>query len=131
MYMNKGWRSCESGLSNPVSDSQWEQLADGTARAKAILLEVASFKDKDPMWYEVMQMVAQSEGWDKAQAQELFDQAITYEPGFLPLLSRVCEFPASPMVWGARRTRSLRRRNRQTHPGARWLDFVLSCTQLP
>ncbi len=82
MYMNKGWQSRGSGLSNTVSDSQWEQFADGTARAKAILLEVASFKDKDPMWYEVMQMVAQSEGWDKAQAQELFDQAITYEPGF-------------------------------------------------
>lgn len=82
MYMNKGWQSRGSGLANTVSDSQWEQFADGTARAKAILLETASFKDKDPMWYEIMQMVAQSEGWDKAQARELFDQAIAFEPGY-------------------------------------------------
>lgn len=82
MCMNSGWQSRGSGLANTVSDSQWEKFGDGTSKAKAILLEVATLKEKDPMWYQVMLMVAQSEGWEKAEARELFDQAIAFEPGF-------------------------------------------------
>ena len=82
LYMKKGWNSRGTVLANTVTDSQWEQFADGTSKAKAILLEAASLKDKDAMWFQVMQMVAQSEGWDKTQERELFDQAIAFEPGF-------------------------------------------------
>jgi hypothetical protein len=82
LCMNNGWHSRGSGTADTVSDSQWEKFADGTAKAKAILLEVAKFEEKDPMWYQVMLMIAQSEGWEKTQARELFDQAIAFEPGF-------------------------------------------------
>jgi len=82
LYMSKGLLSRGSGLANTVSDSQWEQVEEGTSKAKAILLEVASFKDKEPMWYELMQKIAQYESWDKAQTRELFNQAITFEPGY-------------------------------------------------
>jgi hypothetical protein len=82
LYLDKGWHSRGSGLANTVSNSGWDALEEGTSKSKAILLEITSFKDKDPMWYQVMLRVAQSEGWEKAQARELFDQAVTFEPGF-------------------------------------------------
>ena len=82
LYIDKGWHSRGSGLANTVSNSQWDALEEGTSQAKATLLEIASFKDKDPMWYQVMLRVAQIEGWDKAQSRELFNQAVAFEPGF-------------------------------------------------
>ena len=81
-YLDAGWHSRGTGLANTVSSSQWDALEEGTSKAKAILLEIASFKDKDPMWYQAMLEIAQSEGWEKAQVRELFDQAVAFEPGF-------------------------------------------------
>jgi hypothetical protein len=37
-------------------------------------------KEKDPFWYEAMQLVAHDEGWDQADVRELFDQAVAFEP---------------------------------------------------
>jgi hypothetical protein len=81
LYIEHGWNIRGTDYANTVSDSQWEQFADGNARGKAILLEAASLKDKDPMWYVLMQSIALGEGWDKPQARELFDQAVAFEPG--------------------------------------------------
>lgn len=81
-YVNYGWRARGVGLANTVEDTQWKVFHERNAKAKSILLEVGSFKDKDPFWYQVMQLVAKNEGWDKAQARELFDQAIAFEPGY-------------------------------------------------
>lgn len=82
LYLDEGWNARGSGLANTVSRSQWDVMEEKTSQAKAILLEIAPFKDKDPMWYQAMMQVAQSEGWEKAQFRELFDQAVAFEPGF-------------------------------------------------
>jgi Domain of unknown function (DUF4034) len=81
-YVNYGWRARGSGLADTVEDSQWKVLNERNAKAKSILLEVATFKEKDPFWYQLMQLLARHEGWDKAQARELFDQAIAFEPSY-------------------------------------------------
>jgi hypothetical protein len=82
LYIEHAWKIRGTDYAKTVSDSQWEQFADGNARGKAILLEAASLKDKDPVWYAFMQSIALSEGWDRPQARELFDQAVAFEPGF-------------------------------------------------
>jgi hypothetical protein len=81
-YLNYAWRARGTGLANTVEDAQWKVFYERTARSKTILLELASSKEKDPFWYQLMQIVAENEGWDKAQARELFDQAIAFEPGY-------------------------------------------------
>jgi hypothetical protein len=81
-YVNYAGRARGIGLADTVEDSQWKVFYERIARAKCILLEVASFKDKDPFWYEVMQLIARDEGWHKTQARELFEQAIAFEPGY-------------------------------------------------
>ncbi len=70
------------GYANTVSESGWELYYARTALAKATLMETARLKEKCPYWYEQMQDVALAEGWDKAQARELFDQAAAFEPTF-------------------------------------------------
>jgi hypothetical protein len=82
LYVNYSWVARGVGFSDSVSDDQWKLFYERTAQAKSLLLEISSFKDKDPFWYEVMQLVARNEGWDKTQVRELFDQAVSFEPGY-------------------------------------------------
>jgi Domain of unknown function (DUF4034) len=81
-YVNYAWSARGTGLANTVEDAQWKLFGERNARAKSILLEAATLKEKDPFWYQVMQLIARNEGWDKAVARELFDQAIAFEPGY-------------------------------------------------
>lgn len=81
-YVNYAWRARGTGLADTVQDTQWQLFNERNARAKSILLEAVSLKEKDPFWYQAMQLIARNEGWDKAQARELFEQAIAFEPGY-------------------------------------------------
>jgi len=81
-YLSYGSFARGSGYANTVSDSGWKKFHDCTAQGKAVLLDAAKLPEKDPFWYEAMQGVALDEGWDKADARELFDQAIAFEPGY-------------------------------------------------
>lgn len=69
-------------FADKVSQKQWEGYESGTQQAKAILLEASKLKEKDPAWYYAMLQVGHNEGWDKEHYRELFDQAITFEPGY-------------------------------------------------
>jgi hypothetical protein len=80
LCIEHAWKIRGTDYADNVSGSQWEKFEDGNAQGKAILLEAASLKDKDPMWYAFMQSIALSDGWDKPQARELFDQAVAFEP---------------------------------------------------
>ena len=71
-----------SGYADSVSDKQWRQYNVRTALAKQALLEAAALKDRDPHWYLVMQDIAHNEGWEKADARELLDQALAFEPDY-------------------------------------------------
>jgi len=81
-YLSFAWVARGGGYADTVSRSGWEQFGDRIALAKATLLEAAQLKEKCPYWYGAMQNVALAEGWDKAQARELFDQATAFEPTY-------------------------------------------------
>jgi tetratricopeptide (TPR) repeat protein len=82
LYLDYGGFARGTGTANTVSESQWNQLNTLSAKAKAILLEASTFKEKDPAWYFGMQLIALYEGWDKEKARELFDQATAFEPDY-------------------------------------------------
>jgi hypothetical protein len=50
--------------------------------AKGTLLEAARLKDKCPYWFELVQMTALAEGWDKLLAKEIFEKAAAFEPTY-------------------------------------------------
>jgi hypothetical protein len=82
LYANYAWVARGKGFSDSVSDVQWKLFYERIAQAKAILLDVSSFKDKDPFWYSTMLLIAQGEGWNHHDTRELFDQAAAFEPGY-------------------------------------------------
>jgi uncharacterized protein DUF4034 len=80
-YINYAWAARGNGYANTVSDSGWEHFNERIGIAKAKLID-AKIEEKCPYWYEVMQMVAVAEGWDKRQARELFDSATAFAPNY-------------------------------------------------
>jgi hypothetical protein len=81
-YVEYAWAARGNGYADTVSDSGWDRFGERISLAKAALLEAARLKEKCPYWYEAMQIVALAEGWDKAQARELLDQAAAFEPSY-------------------------------------------------
>jgi len=71
-----------TGYADTVSRNQWKQYRTRTAIAKQALLEAATLKEREPHWYLVMQQIAHNEGWEKADARELLDQALAFEPDY-------------------------------------------------
>jgi len=84
LYIDYAWVARGRGTADTVSRKGWRLFRGRTAQAKDILIRAASLKDKDPQWYVVMQMVAQNEGWEQADARELLDQALGFDPDFYP-----------------------------------------------
>jgi hypothetical protein len=70
------------GYADTVSDAGWKLYGERVALAASTLAEAVKLKEKCPFWYEVMQRVAIAQGWDKAQARKLFDEAAAFEPTY-------------------------------------------------
>ncbi len=81
-YIEYAWAARGTGYAESVSGSGWDSFGERIGMAKKTLLETAKLKEKCPYWYEAMQTVALAEGWDKAQARELFDQAVAFQPDY-------------------------------------------------
>ena len=81
-YLSYGWRARGSGYADTVSDDGWNLFGQRVSMAASALVDAAKLKEKCPYWFEVMQQVALAQGWDKSQAKELLDAAMSFEPGF-------------------------------------------------
>jgi hypothetical protein len=83
-YSAYAWSARGSDYANGVSDSQWKLFHQRIAMAKATLVQAASLKQKCPIWYQEMLVVARAESWNKEQTREVFDQAVAMEPFYYP-----------------------------------------------
>jgi hypothetical protein len=81
-YQDYAEKARGQGYSNTVSTSGWKLYSERYALSAASLADAAEMKEKCPYWYESMQHVALAQGWEKAQAKELFEQAVAFEPTY-------------------------------------------------
>lgn len=82
LYLDYASSARGRGYANTVSETGWGLFGQRIELAKATLLEAASLNEKCLYWFEAMQIVALDEGWDKPQARELFDLAVSFEPSY-------------------------------------------------
>src|SRR5260370_17237777 len=80
--MGWGWEARGSGYANTVSQEGWNLFKKRVGMAKATVIEAARLKEKCPGLFYVMQNISRAEAWSKSDEKELFDQAISFEPGF-------------------------------------------------
>lgn len=78
-YVSFAWKARGNGFANTVSDQNWDLFNERLARGRDILFS-ARGQRVCPMWYSVMQQIAQGEGWDNAAYERLFTDAVQHEP---------------------------------------------------
>jgi hypothetical protein len=81
-YVSWAWKARGTGVAETVSADAWPLFEERIHQAKAILIEAWELPEKCPEWFDVMQMVARAEGWDKNRANELLAKAIALEPEY-------------------------------------------------
>jgi Domain of unknown function (DUF4034) len=81
-YISYAGKARGTGYADNVSSSGWDVMRKRDNQAEAILLDAAKLPEKCPMWYEMMQNIALSEGWPKENARELFESAVAFEPDY-------------------------------------------------
>lgn len=81
-YGGYAWHARGNGYANSVSDRGWELFNEREGLAAQTLADAARLKEKCPYWYESMQAIALSQGWDKEQARELLEIAAASEPDY-------------------------------------------------
>jgi len=81
-YVNFAFRARGSGYADTVSADGWNLSGQRVSMAASTLVEASKLGEKCPYWFEVMQEVALTQGWDKSQAKALLDAAMAFEPTF-------------------------------------------------
>lgn len=76
------WKARGGGYANTVTEEGWGKFEKSVEKAKAVLIEAKKLKEQCPYWYSLMQTVALAQGWEKADARALFDEAASFEPKF-------------------------------------------------
>jgi len=81
-FTDYAWHARGSGFGDTVTKEGWRLFAERLARAKKLLDESAGLEPKCPMWWRVRMTVAQGQGWNREDYENLFQEAKTFEPGF-------------------------------------------------
>jgi hypothetical protein len=81
-YVGYGWKARGSNYAGEVADEGWKLFVERANLARLTLEKAATLREKCPHWWWVEQNVALAQGWNRAQADHLFEQAIAFEPAY-------------------------------------------------
>ena len=81
-YISYGWDARGTGYSDTISDSGAKLFDLRIKKAKEILDNASTLRNKCPEWFVAMQQVAQGQNWDLLRSTALFDKAASFEPGY-------------------------------------------------
>lgn len=81
-YIDYAWDARGADTSDSVTDSGWKLFGQRLDKAKATLDEASNLPTKCPEWFLAMQDIALGQGWDRAQAEDLLQRAIAFEPDY-------------------------------------------------
>ena len=81
-YLRFAWKARGKGYANTVTADGWRLFAERVQKARDVLEQAQSLATRDPEWYRTMQTVSLAQGWHQKQAEELFAEANSVEPGY-------------------------------------------------
>jgi hypothetical protein len=99
-YIEYSWAARGTGYSDTVSQSGWIPFRQLVELGKSTLLDAARLKEKCPYWYEAMQVVALSHGWQEQQARELLNAATAFEPTYFRFYRNYANFSLAKWYGG-------------------------------
>jgi TPR repeat protein len=99
-YVSYGLQAIGGGYaSTTVSDQSWEVYRSRLKQAEDKLNEALMLNERCPQWSNVMLKVAMAQGWESKRFNDLFDQAIKFEPSYLAFYERKAKY-LSPKWYG-------------------------------
>jgi hypothetical protein len=81
-WLRFAWKARGHGNSNTVTPEGWSLFADRVLSARATLDRSAALGQSSPHWYLVMQGVATTQQWSRAEFDALAARALSQEPGY-------------------------------------------------
>jgi hypothetical protein len=81
-YIGYAQEARGSGFADTVTETGAKLHRERTEQARLVLVQASHVKSKCPYWYEAMQHVAISQGWDKSEAKALLDEAVSFAPDY-------------------------------------------------
>jgi hypothetical protein len=78
----RAWRARGYGIAAEVKQEAWDEHFKYLALAKAYLEAKEIQAAHDPVWYELMMNIAQSESWPQSDRDELIVEAIKRHPSY-------------------------------------------------
>lgn len=82
-YIAYGWFARGTGYMNTVSQENRVLLQQRLDAAENELLDAAKLKTKCPRWYRTMLFLGMATGWSSDEFNQLFEEAINFEPNYL------------------------------------------------
>lgn len=76
------WFGRSDEYADNVSEEQWKMFHERLGQAEQMLLKIYPLTPRCPQWYRVMQSVALGQSWDLARYDQLFTEAINFEPKY-------------------------------------------------
>jgi hypothetical protein len=86
VYGQYAWQA--RGQDRAVSAESRKVFEERSAKQLAVLNDAAKLSAKCPRYYETMQDLALAQGWDRARADKLLQEAMAFEPGYYPYYLR-------------------------------------------
>jgi hypothetical protein len=96
-----GWRKRGGGYAASVTPEGWKGFRKQVDLAGGMLDKLGAAARKDPTWYGVRLLVGRDQGWDHAQIDTLYREAITAFPNYTELYFVRSSF--STPRWGGSR----------------------------
>lgn len=81
-YVEYAWSARGNGYAYRVTEEGYNLFRARLIQAKKVLLESESLPEKCPEWFWTMLSIAKGEGWEWAEYEELFEDAIALEPAY-------------------------------------------------
>jgi hypothetical protein len=84
-WISYGWEARGRDYASKVTPEGWRLLKERLEKAHALVGRKPSRPDNDcPERYTVLLSIARGQGWDRRRFEELFREAITFEPSYWP-----------------------------------------------
>jgi hypothetical protein len=76
------WKARGGGWANSVTDQGWEHFGERLKESVRVLVAAKKLKEKCPRWYSVMMTCALGLSMDRADYDQLFEEAISSHPSY-------------------------------------------------
>jgi hypothetical protein len=81
-WKNYAWKARGRGKSQTVTQAAWELFEARLIKSADVLDKARKLRSKCPMWWDTMQVVALGRSAGLEDFNEIFDEAVRFEPGY-------------------------------------------------